>query len=258
MIRCPICNSSNSRRLHFRGQVLLYRCQNTSCKHIFCYPQPDDERLAAFYGTDYYGDGNHRYCQTQRTIFTQILRWLPEIRMPFLDVGCGEGFLYEALPTESRKHYNGVEPDKAARKSARKRTGCYIAKNLEALSTLPRIYKTIVLNQVIEHFRSPLESLKIIFDISSHDAVLLLTTANSASLKARIKRAKWDQLQNRTHLHLFTKESLIVGLQKTGWVNVEVITSIIKYPHHATLQRLVHCVLRKTGLDGNLTLLARK
>jgi SAM-dependent methyltransferase len=244
--------------LFVRGRVSIYRCRNTGCRHSFCHPQPDDEQLARFYGKDYYGSGNPLYGQTQRSIFRQILQWLPDVRGPFLDVGCGEGFFFEVLPFASRQYYKGVETDKAAREKAQKRTGCHIAESLEALSTMDQVFKIIVLNQVIEHFRNPLDSLKMIGHISSRDAVLLTATANSTSLKARIKGSNWDQLQNRTHLHLFTKKSLILTLQKSGWQNVIIIVDTIRYPHHGTFRSFVHRVLRKTGLDGNLTLIAGK
>ena len=257
MIRCCICNSS-TKRLCFRGRVSIYRCRNTRCRHSFCHPQPDDEQLAGFYGKDYYGNGNPCYGQTQHAILKQILQWLPDVQSSFLDVGCGVGFFFDVLPTGSRQYYTGVETDRAAREKAQKRTGCHIAESLETLSTMHQVFKIIVLNQVIEHFRSPLESLKMIGHVSSRDAVLLTATANSASLKARIKGSNWVQFQNRTHLHLFTKKSLILTLQKSGWQNVMTIADTIRYPHHGTFRRLVHRVLRKTGLDGNLTLLARK
>ena len=257
MIRCCICKSS-TKRLCVRERVSIYRCRNTMCRHSFSLPQPDDEQLSRFYGNDYYRSANPCYGQTQHTIFKQILQWLPDVQSSFLDVGCGEGFFFDVLPSASRQYYTGVETDKTAREKAQKRTGCHIAESLEELSTRHQVFKIIVLNQVIEHFRNPLESLKMISHVSSRDAVLLTATANSASLKARIKGSNWDQLQNRTHLHLFTKKSLILTLQNSGWHNVKAIAASIRYPHHGFFQGLVHRVLRKTGLDGNLTLLARK
>ncbi len=257
MVRCCICNSS-TKRLGAGGKSFIYCCRNNECRHCFRHPQPDDEQLAGFYEKDYYGNGNSRYGQTQHEILMQILHWLPEVRNPLLDVGCGEGLLYEALPPESRKYYTGVEPDNTARERAQKRTGCFIAESLESLGALHQFFFIIVLNQVVEHFRSPLDSMKQISRISSQDAVLLTATANSASLKARIHGEKWDQFHNRTHLHLFTKKSLILTLQKSGWQNINTISATIKYPHHGTFQQLIHRLLRKTGLDGNLTLLARK
>ena len=257
MVRCCICDS-NTKRLGARGNSFMYCCRNKECRHCFRHPQPDDEQLAGFYENDYYGNGNSCYGQTHQEILMQILQWLPEARSPLLDVGCGEGLLYEALPPESRKFYTGVEPDNAARAIAQKRTGCFIADSLESLGSLNQFFFIIILNQVIEHLRSPLDSMKQISRISSQNAVLLATTANSASLKARIHGEKWDQFQNRTHLHLFTKESLILTLQKSGWQDIKTISGRIKYPHHGTFQQLIHRLLRKTGLDGNLTLLARK
>ncbi|MGV7222803.1 MAG: methyltransferase domain-containing protein [Nitrospinales bacterium] len=82
-----------------------------------------------------------------------------------------------------------------------------MAESLEALSTEHQVFKIIVLNQVTEYFRNPLDSLKMIAHVSSRDVFLLTSTADSASLKARIKGPNWDKLRNRTHLHLFTKKN---------------------------------------------------
>ena len=122
MIRCCICNSS-AKRLCVREQVSIYRCRNARCRHNFCHPQPDDEQLAGFYDKEYYGSGNPCYGQTQRSISKQMLQWLPDVQSVLLDVGCGEGLLFEVLPSASRKYYTGVETDKTAREKAQKRKG---------------------------------------------------------------------------------------------------------------------------------------
>lgn len=70
----------------------------------------------------------------------------------------------------------------------------------------------IVLNQMAVYFRNPLDSLEMIDHVSSRDVFLLTSTADSASLKARIKGSNRDKLRNRTHLHLFTKKNLPLGL----------------------------------------------
>jgi 2-polyprenyl-3-methyl-5-hydroxy-6-metoxy-1,4-benzoquinol methylase len=175
-----------------------------------------------------------------------------------LDVGCGEGHLFHALSSEAKKYYVGVETDQTAREMAQKRTGSLIIEKLEALKDMDKCFEVIVLNQVIEHFRDPIESLRTLEQISSDTASLFIATANSTSLQARIRRCNWEQLQNRTHLHLFTEASLTLALHKGGWTNTVRINKPLRYPHHGMLRRLFHRRLRKLTLDGNLTLLSHK
>ena len=200
MNRCPICKAEANRFCE-REVDSTYRCQSSSCRHLFAYPQPNDQQLLRFYAEDYYNVSDTlKYTQTHHSISRQILEWLPSIQNSFLDVGCGEGHLFHALPSSSKMYYVGIETDKEARKIAQQRTGCLIAKNLAALADIGKSFEVVIINQVIEHFRDPIASLRMIVPVSSEKATLFVATANSASLKARIRKCNWEQLQNRTHL----------------------------------------------------------
>lgn len=256
MIACPICGSDAS-KLCDREVDFIYRCKNVSCKHSYSYPQPNDNQLAIFYSDDYYnGSNDPRYRQTQHSIFRQILGWLPTVEGPILDVGCGLGYLFDVLPIVSKEHYVGVEVDKTSRKKAQQRIGRPIIENLTELADIGKCFKEIIMNQVIEHFRDPIASLRMLQQVSCDDTILFVATANSASLKARVRRCNWEELRNRTHLHLFTEASILLALQKGGWPKGMLIDTPIRYPHHGSFRYLFHRVLRRLKCDGNLTLIA--
>ena len=234
----------------------MYRCINSKCRHVFCYPQPDDAALTEFYNTDYYCTDSRLYGQTPPEVLKQILDWFPSVKGPFLDVGCGEGHFFNALPPNARKYYTGVEADDTARKTAREKTGRKIVATIEELVKTDQSYQMIILNQVIEHLRDPIETLRQVRQISLPQATLFIATANIDCLKSKIQKENWDQFRNRTHLHLFSRQSLSMALYKGGWTKIKLISSPINYPHHGKIKKKFHQALRGLKLDGNLTMAA--
>lgn len=256
MSTCPVC-TTHAIRYRRRTESVMFRCTNRQCNHIYCWPQPDDNALKAFYAADYYSHCIPVYRQTSMKISGQLLGLLPEIDGPLLDAGCGEGDLYKSLPDVSKQYYTGVEPDPLARRRARKATRARIVENIENLSGNRLKFKIMIMNQVIEHVRNPVECLRTLKTLSGPGTVLLVTTVNMNCLKSRILGRRWEQFRNRTHLHLFSQRSLRQAMIRSGWDDVQPIMTPLVYPHHGRARRLLHRILKRLCLDGNLMMTAR-
>jgi len=256
MNACPVCTTHAIGYRRRTGSV-MFRCTNRQCNHIYCWPQPDDNALKAFYAAAYYNNRIPVYSQTSMEISVQLLDLLPEIDGPLLDMGCGEGDLYKSLPDTAKHYYTGVEPDPLARRRAREATRARIVENIENLSGNRLKFKIMIMNQVIEHVRNPVECLGTLRTLSKPGAVLLVTTVNMSCLKSRILGRRWEQFRNRTHLHLFSQRSLRQAMIRGGWDDVQLITTPLVYPHHGRTRRQLHRILRWFRLDGNLMMTAR-
>jgi hypothetical protein len=85
---------------------------------------------------------------------------------------------------------------------------------------------------------------------------LLITTPNSKGWRARFDGAKWREVQNPTHVNLFTEKALRICLKKAGFNNVHRILRPISYNTKGVL-RLILSTTQMLGIDGGLRIIAK-
>jgi 2-polyprenyl-3-methyl-5-hydroxy-6-metoxy-1,4-benzoquinol methylase len=242
MINCPICEASTLQKKYdlyddrhgYPGRYPMIQCQN--CSHCFIDIFFSSDEISNLY-TSYY---------PRRTfnidLFTPVkevkgLRsWLngekrsaycwvpPQVRI--LDIGCGFGETLAYHSTRGCDAY-GVEADENA-KRASERYGLKIQIGIFDAAKYPDNYFDFVtMDQVIEHMTYPKETLLGISRILKKGGTLILSTPNVNGWGENVFGHKWINWHTPYHLHLFSKQSMIIAAQRTGFVvqPIQTITS---------------------------------
>jgi 2-polyprenyl-3-methyl-5-hydroxy-6-metoxy-1,4-benzoquinol methylase len=159
-------------------------------------------------------DGKTRNLLTERKLklsqMNYILSFLKKQKpCKILDVGCGHGWLLSTLSEKWKKF--GVEISKFASASAGKYCKIFNGdlskfneKNFDIITTL----------HTIEHHKKPEEFLKDIYKKLKKGGVLILETPDFDSAAARRYNNNFRLLKDKTHVSLFSTESLIRFVRK--------------------------------------------
>jgi 2-polyprenyl-3-methyl-5-hydroxy-6-metoxy-1,4-benzoquinol methylase len=262
---CPLCGSAATRRMQL-PHTGVWRCAGADCGLQFAFPQLDDRALNEAYRQLYYPatDGAAPfYAQSPYQVLRQLLDALQQrdgdLRgKRLLDFGAGKGDLC-AVAVEFGLTCAAIEPDSNAR-SAIVRRGIPTYENVTALlSAEPeRQFDYIVACEVVEHLRSPWETMEQLHGLLAPTGSLTLTTPNAASLSAALLGERWDQRRNPTHFYYFTARTLAGLLRRTGFSHVQPWTLRTVYPHHGALRKALQHVLSRLALQGDLAVVAKR
>ncbi len=182
-------------------------------------PPPDADFEAGYWGRVVDPDGILRDRMAERDRFLEniaeelaTIAALPPGRI--LDVGCGPGFLLSAVGEGWERH--GVEVSALAAEHAR--AYGQIHNGLLADAAYPDGYfDVVVLHHVIEHVADPSALLRGIRRVLAEDGLLILATPNFDSGCARRFAEKYRLLHDRTHITLFSDDSMRRFLRDHGF-----------------------------------------
>tara|TARA_B110000444_G_scaffold188601_1_gene177939 strand:- start:8 stop:790 length:783 start_codon:yes stop_codon:yes gene_type:complete len=122
-----------------------------------------------------------------------------------LDIGCGFGWLLKSLNNTLDKY--GLEPDSNASKIAGKY--CSIKNMIFKEDIYPEDHFDIInMHHVIEHIDDPLKTMLEIKRILKPDGKLIIATPDFDSGAARLFGTKYRLLHDKTHISLFSNESM--------------------------------------------------
>ena len=141
-----------------------------------------------------------------------FLKTLPPGRI--LDVGCGLGWLLDALPASWEKH--GLEVSRVAADFAGK-FGKIFHGTLHESPYEDNFFDVIFMHQVIEHVDKPEEDIKVLRRILKSGGVLILGTPDFDSGAARRFRGNYRLLHDQSHIRLFSNESMHRFLRDHGF-----------------------------------------
>ncbi|MFL5496386.1 MAG: methyltransferase domain-containing protein [Gemmatimonadales bacterium] len=265
MIQCPLCQSSAQARGDHMGRQVL-RCSASRCRIEFLYPQPTAEELRELYQAAYYRPGAPNQANTYLNtppqvadgLVTSLTARLGSLRgLRILDFGAGVGEFATRLASAGGL-VECVEPDPEAQRQLAQR-GLRGYPNLDALvAGEPNArFDLITAIEVVEHLEDPVAYLQRLARITRPRGALFLSTPNFESLRARVMGLRWEQYQNPTHLFYFTYGSLAGALRAAGFANVWRLRTRAVYPSHGFARRLLQQPLQRTGLDGDLLVLAQ-
>lgn len=144
-----------------------------------------------------------------------------------LDIGCASGIFGEGLVENGVvSACDGIEPFADAAHAAQHRLRNVWHGTLESLaSDIPwGEYELISMADVLEHLVDPWAALRLLYERTARGARLLLSVPNvrhytvALPLLFRGEFRYTDQgIMDRTHLHFFTRDSLIQTLTECGW-----------------------------------------
>ena len=146
----------------------------------------------------------------------------------------------------------GVELNERARKKARMK-GFRVEKTIDRYGT--KVVDLVYMNDVIEHLRDPVATLRKISRILKPNGVLFTVTMNVKGLKARLLNEKWDIITDPTHFYFYNSMSLRRTLKAAGFGRVSEERFVVDFSHHGLPRRILQRVLVKFGLDTSLKML---
>jgi len=229
---CPICASKKSLFYHnlyddrygCPGLFDLYSCVECGHKHLKA--KFSDEQLASLYNTYYprvtfnvknisplKGEKGFRAWLDGENSFAY--RWVPR-NVRILDIGCGFG---ETLGYHMERGCEvfGVETDVNVQLVADKfgctfHAGLFNHENYEA-----SYFDCVTLDQVVEHFAQPIESMIAVAKILKKNGVAVICTPNPEGWGRKIFGKKWINWHAPYHLQLFSAESMKRFAEMTGF-----------------------------------------
>jgi 2-polyprenyl-3-methyl-5-hydroxy-6-metoxy-1,4-benzoquinol methylase len=145
-----------------------------------------------------------------------------------LDVGCSSGYLARPL-VERGCTVIGIERDPNAAEAAREVCKEVLVGDVEVMA-LPfesSSFDVILCGDLIEHLREPEQFLVRVHRYLRGGGRLVLSTPNVANWTMRLSLlgGRWRYTErgilDRTHLHLFTRKSLVEMLDRAGYRVVE-------------------------------------
>jgi 2-polyprenyl-3-methyl-5-hydroxy-6-metoxy-1,4-benzoquinol methylase len=145
-----------------------------------------------------------------------------------LDVGCSSGYLARPL-VERGCVVVGIEQDAAAAEQAREVCAEVLVGDVETLELPfePSSFDVVLCGDLVEHLRDPEQFLARVRPFLRAEGALVLTTPNVANWANRLGLlvGRWRYtdrgILDRTHLHLFTRATLVEMLARAGYRVVE-------------------------------------
>jgi 2-polyprenyl-3-methyl-5-hydroxy-6-metoxy-1,4-benzoquinol methylase len=169
-----------------------------------------------------------------------------------LDVGCSSGYLARPL-VERGCTVVGIERDEAAAAAAREVCAEVLVGDVETLELPfePGSFDIVLCGDLVEHLRDPDAFLARMRPLLREDGLLVLTTPNVANWGIRLGLlfGRWRYTErgilDRTHLHLFTRRTLVEALERAGF-RVEELDFTVPVPVLGTpsVERVAHAVGR--------------
>jgi 2-polyprenyl-3-methyl-5-hydroxy-6-metoxy-1,4-benzoquinol methylase len=169
-----------------------------------------------------------------------------------LDVGCSSGYLARPL-VERGCTVVGIESDPEAAEAARSVCEDVLVGDVEAMA-LPfenGSFDIVLCGDLIEHLREPEQFLARMRPYLRDSGRLVLSTPNVANwaLRLSLLAGSWRYTErgilDRTHLHLFTRKTLVETLSRAGYRVVE-LDFTVPVPVLGThgVERIAHAVGR--------------
>lgn len=217
-VRCVTCRSEDARAAFQRGGAAWWKCPD--CGLFFVHPQPAALALAERYQSAYYA--------TPADHSPESIAWWDERLDAIeavcdpgvaLDVGCGGGqFMMSALGRGWDVW--GLEVVLSAVEGVPKPLRARIS--VGAVESAPfdeGSFDAITCFDVIEHVRQPVEFLRHANRLLRPGGILVITTPNAATLKARLRGRYWKYFNFKRYLHLyhFTPHNLELALKLSGF-----------------------------------------
>lgn len=208
---CPSCQSpvsligSIADACSFAGRSLdsplsggyLYQCLH--CRLNFRWPQLTKDSLDALYK-----GGNDKiawhYVPSQRkdwTITKTIIQNATEC-IKVLDVGCFDGAFLSFLGQEYERY--GIEIHPAAYSRAEAAGVTMIARDLEDIKDIDRLFDCVISMDVVEHVADPLNFLEKLVGVTKPGGKIILSTGNTDSWPWKIAGSRYWYCQIAEHI----------------------------------------------------------
>ena len=224
---CPNCKKRRYNKL-FSVKIPasdlfgLFRCQH--CQLVTTFPFLHNRKLYSKYYANYRSLTSGQRFPQPIDFLMKIWRYLRAWRIqkwakkgPVLDVGCGQATELTILKKFGVRVY-GLEYDKGYAQKISESTGIPIFyRSLININKQRTGFTLISFMHSLEHIPQSLKYLKKIHKLLASHGYLFISVPNFASLERRLFDDKWFHLDLPRHLYHFSKEWLVVFLEKQGF-----------------------------------------
>lgn len=240
MIKCIICNHTQKYLFTRYYKYNYYLCN--SCKLISTYPFPTKKIIEDHYKKKFQ-QGNYQllrqysiqYKRVYENFVVELKQALTDKKNNFrglkvLDIGCFTGEFLEILKKRGADVY-GIELQEEAVKIANKKLGGRVYKLDIMENESPNMeFDIISLLGIIEHVTDPIKLLLQCSKLLKKDGILLIQTPNSGSVFAKVMKKYWPPFAPVEHIHLFSRISLQIALEKQNFKEINFKQSWKKLP----------------------------
>ena len=215
---------------------------------------PSIEELSNVYQSawgDSDDNGDFAAGSTSRKIANSLLdivNWSPT-QNNCLDYGGGKGNFTISLIQRGAKNITVFEP-------FGKNPGLQYVNWVNNMNQLgSELFEWIFMIEVIEHLLDPQEELEKVRKHLLPGGKLVITTPNAKGWRARMDGFKWREVQNPTHINLFSEKTLKTILLESGFSSAKRILRPVKYNAQG-FKSVALSVTQMIGIDGGLRFIA--
>ena len=233
---CILCGSTDC-TVEAEGEDYVYRGSNqtvtavrcTGCGHIYLNPRPTVDGIGVLYPETYasfsgrYTDQNGFLSRVKERVMINRFRVLLD-EVPkggaYLDLGCGDGQLLEAVKRARPDiEVHGLDwKFVPALRAKLESSGIILHESTLDDAALPeRQFDLVTMNQLIEHVWNPRSCLVTVARSLSSSGKLIIATPNTDGYDRKFFRRKtWGGYYFPRHLNLFNKTSLAALAEQSG------------------------------------------
>ena len=204
------------------------RCD--ACGYVFCHPRPTNDHLAEIYGHDSKIDDALQYgkasSRRRRAIGNVFKLWRYVWRRRVLDIGCGGGFVVEAMRNMGAREVVGLDIGNEAIAFA-KRTfpKCTFYRGaFHDLRSIVRDFDFIFSSEVIEHVSDIDEYVSFVRDALKPGGVIYITTPDIGSHRIPDNVTDWNMFSPPLHIQFFNENSLTSLMTRYGFTPIRRIS----------------------------------
>ena len=226
--RCLVCQGALGPHPRLPG---LREC--SGCGFITADLAISEDELRTLYGADYFhGDEYADYVAEgpelrenfRRRIDTLLLHQPEGERRRLFEIGAAYGFFLDEVRA-SYEHVAGVDISEAAAEYARTQLGVDVVAADYLAQQLPEQVDALCMWDTIEHLSRPRDFIeKAARDVRT-GGLLALTTGDIDSFNARLRGRRWRMIHPPTHLHYFSRRTLVRLLDSAGFDVVHLETA---------------------------------
>lgn len=219
MTDCAVCLSINTEPLTKKNGYRFSRCN--SCDFIFLDPMPTQEELNTQYirsaGEEIpaYGKAGSR----MRRALMKLPRFFPYARrQDTLDLGCGGGFVTQALSLIAGSSTGiDINDNAIAYARSRFRRPRFFCRNFADLLDSDRQYGFIYSSEVMEHVSDINLFMRVLMKLAAPGAHVYITTPDAGHPEVPPDIRDWDVFCPPVHVQFFCKKTVTALFERYGF-----------------------------------------
>lgn len=230
-----LCDNGILSLKYKKNDSYIFQCD--FCELMTVRPLPDRETLKNYYEKNYlsgrYANRMNDYAVRLRErtfdLWFALIKDLLPASGTLLDIGCGDG---TAMNVAQKYGFDvfGNDISENATKNVNNglREKIYAGISIENINLRRRSFDCITMFDFIEHTDNPLSYLNICHDLLKDEGRLIISTHDTKSIMKKIMGRHWSYLNPDEHLNFFTKKSLKIFLEISGF-KISFIKNVPKY-----------------------------